>query len=207
MMEKLSRKERERLARRAEILDAAKKVFAKKGYHEATIAEIATEAELAQGTIYLYFESKDHLFFSLIEEKIDELTEAVSEVIESDEEDTIKKIENVVRTQLEFFENDKDFFTLLSSERSHRFDLHIKAEQKQWLKQRYHGYVSLVAKPIETAIMEGKLKAMDKDKLAYALIGMVSSLISQSILMGKEEGLTANLHLIMEIFLKGAGRE
>ena len=188
-------------------MDAAKKVFAKKGYHEATIAEIATEAELAQGTIYLYFESKDHLFFSLIEEKIDELTEAVSEVIESDEEDTIKKIENVVRMQLEFFENDKDFFTLLSSEKSHRFDLHIKAEQKQWLRQRYHGYVSLVAKPIEMAIKEGKLKAMDKDKLAYALIGMVSSLISQSILMGEEEGLTANLYLIMEIFLRGAGRE
>ncbi len=47
---------------------------------------------------------------------------------------------------------------------------------------------------------------MDKDKLAQVLIGMVHLLTLQSILAGQEEELTANLKLIMELFLRGAGK-
>lgn len=205
-MEKLSRKERERLARRAEILDAAKKVFARKRYHEATIAEIASEAEFAQGTLYLYFENKEHLFFSIIKEGIDRVIRKVSEVIESDEKDIIKKIENVVRAQLAFYEKDRDFLTFQVFEAGPPPNSPLKAEQRQQLTKLHQTYISLVAKLIDAAIKEGKLKAMDKDKLAQVLIGMVHLLTLQSILAGQEEELTANLKLIMELFLRGAGK-
>lgn len=60
-----TRRERERRQRRSRILDAAEKVFSAKGFDQATMDDIATEAELSKGTLYLYFKSKDDLFAAL----------------------------------------------------------------------------------------------------------------------------------------------
>lgn len=61
-----ARRERERRERRASILDAAREVFADKGFDQATMDDIATAAELSKGTLYLYFKSKDALFIALV---------------------------------------------------------------------------------------------------------------------------------------------
>ncbi len=52
--------------RRTQILDAATRVFAEKGYHRATTKDIAREAEIAEGTIYLYFKNKSELLIALL---------------------------------------------------------------------------------------------------------------------------------------------
>lgn len=59
------RKERERERRRQQIIVAAKRVFTAKGFTKATMEDIAKEAELSPGTIYLYFKNKDELYASL----------------------------------------------------------------------------------------------------------------------------------------------
>jgi AcrR family transcriptional regulator len=59
------RKHREREQRRQQIMVAAKKLFAAKGFSRATIEDIAKEAELSPGTLYLYFKNKDELFAAL----------------------------------------------------------------------------------------------------------------------------------------------
>ena len=59
------RKRREREMRRQQIMVAAKRVFSEKGYEKSTMEDIAREAELSAGTLYLYFKSKDELYASL----------------------------------------------------------------------------------------------------------------------------------------------
>jgi AcrR family transcriptional regulator len=59
------RKSRERERRRQQIMVAARRVFSEKGFSKATMEDIAREAELSAGTLYLYFKSKDELFSSL----------------------------------------------------------------------------------------------------------------------------------------------
>ena len=59
------RKEREREMRRQQIMVAAKSVFTQRGFEKSTMEDIAREAELSAGTIYLYFKSKDELYASL----------------------------------------------------------------------------------------------------------------------------------------------
>lgn len=54
-------------ARRHQILDAAAKVFAEKGFHPSTIKDIAREAEIADGTLYNYFENKSALLLGILE--------------------------------------------------------------------------------------------------------------------------------------------
>lgn len=102
----LERKERERERRRQQIIVAAKRVFSEKGFNKATMEDIASEAELSPGTLYLYFKNKDELYASLslrilrylliriehlnsdteasIEDRISELKEAMYDVYEFD---------------------------------------------------------------------------------------------------------------------------
>lgn len=61
-----ARRERERSARRQLILDVAKAVFAERGFLNATVEEIAERSELAVGTLYLYFKSKEEMYVSLL---------------------------------------------------------------------------------------------------------------------------------------------
>ncbi len=62
-----TRQERRAARRKAEILEAAAKVFAEKGFHRTTTKDIAEAADIAEGTIYNYFENKDDLLISLID--------------------------------------------------------------------------------------------------------------------------------------------
>ena len=59
------RKERERERRRQQIIVAAKRIFSEKGFNKSTMEDIAKEAELSPGTLYLYFKNKDELYASL----------------------------------------------------------------------------------------------------------------------------------------------
>ncbi|WP_047150559.1 TetR/AcrR family transcriptional regulator [Aneurinibacillus tyrosinisolvens] len=64
------------------IIEAAVKVIARHGYHQAQVSKIAKEAAVADGTIYLYFESKDDVLISLFKEKMGSFIEAGRERIE-----------------------------------------------------------------------------------------------------------------------------
>lgn len=62
----LSRRERERARHRQEIMDAAVRVFARRGYASATLDEVAQEAEFSKGTLYLHFASKEDLLYNIL---------------------------------------------------------------------------------------------------------------------------------------------
>jgi AcrR family transcriptional regulator len=74
-----SRKEREKLERRASIISAARELFSQKGFKATTIDEIAEKAELSKGAIYLYFASKDDLYVSIV---LDDFWTIESRIIE-----------------------------------------------------------------------------------------------------------------------------
>lgn len=110
-----SRRERHRLLRKADILRAAEHVFALKGYHKATIQDIAKEAQYATGTVYLYFTDKDALYFSILEEKLSDLLLLVKDKA-AKVKDPRKKIEVIIYENLSFFEKNQDFFRIFTSE-------------------------------------------------------------------------------------------
>lgn len=59
------RREREKEQRRNDIIDAAEKIFLSRGWESATMDDVATEAELSKGTLYLYFKSKEDLYLAI----------------------------------------------------------------------------------------------------------------------------------------------
>jgi AcrR family transcriptional regulator len=67
--------------RRKEICAAALELFSSKGFHETTMEEVANAAGVAKGTIYLYFESKEHLLLALKRDFMAGLTEAITGIV------------------------------------------------------------------------------------------------------------------------------
>jgi AcrR family transcriptional regulator len=67
--------------RRAEILEAALALFSSKGFHDTTMEEVANSAGVAKGTIYLYFQSKEHLLLALKRDFMQGLTDAVANIV------------------------------------------------------------------------------------------------------------------------------
>jgi len=79
--EKKRRGARRRARTRADILSAAREVFAERGYHNTGIAEIARRADVAVGTFYLYFHDKDEAFQTLLQEGFEETRGRVMEAV------------------------------------------------------------------------------------------------------------------------------
>ena len=98
-MEALSnaRWRRRKDARPAEILDAALAVFAEKGYSATRMDDIAQRAGVTKGTIYLYFQSKDAVFRSLVQESIGATIEGVTAAAESFEGSTAELLGMILR--------------------------------------------------------------------------------------------------------------
>ena len=122
--------DKEKEGRRTDILAAAKKVFARKGYHATTIADIAKAAKLSYGSIYWYFDSKDALFHALMEAEgqalRDHVTEALLTTPARGSPDA--PFRAAVRTTFEFFESDRALVKLLfrdSYALGDRFEKHL----------------------------------------------------------------------------------
>lgn len=113
----ISRKERDKQLRRADILKAAEYVFSSKGYYEATIQDIAREAQYGTGTVYLYFRDKNALYFSLLEEKMKSLAETVHGKV-SEIKDARKKLELFIQESLAYFEENQGFFRIYMREKN-----------------------------------------------------------------------------------------
>ena len=101
---KLSRRDREKLRQRQEVLDVALCLFSEKGYHNVSMHEIAKEAEFAIGTLYKFFRNKEDLYKALILQLSDRLHGALREVIEGDGQE-IEKLRAYVRVKGELFRN------------------------------------------------------------------------------------------------------
>ena len=93
------------------IRDAAMRVVARKGYDHVTVQDIADEAGIAKGTVYLYFKSREDILQKAMTFSFEEFHERIAAAIEGN--GTFKdKIERVVKAQLEYFEERQEFFRL-----------------------------------------------------------------------------------------------
>jgi TetR/AcrR family transcriptional regulator len=80
-MSTLSRREREKQARKNAIIEAAEELFSEKGFKKTTMQEISGKAELSKGTIYLYFKSKEELYLSVCIKGVAEFGESLDAAV------------------------------------------------------------------------------------------------------------------------------
>jgi len=198
---RVSRKEREYRVHREEILLAAEKVFAAKGFFPTTMSDIAREAEFGTGTLYKYFKSKEELYFTIIDEKVEEINRLVKAEL-SQKSSSVKRIEKALKLQFEFFERNRDFFVIYTSERS-RFEWTVKDELGKSIHEKMVAYINILAQVMRQGIEEGEFRHLDPMDLAHALVGIVNSFIFEWMISHESYPLVSKLETVLEIFLSG----
>lgn len=144
--------------KQARILKAALKVFAEKGYNTATMSEIASVANVAEGTIYTYFENKNDLLFSIPKKRFRWLRNSMGEIF--DIRDPLRKLRRFIRLLFTTFMGDRDFLKV--------FLLDIKLNKKFYVSPAYKDYVDYVSL-LETILEEGQAQMIFKKNISKRL--------------------------------------
>ncbi|GAB6909427.1 Transcriptional regulator, TetR family [Desulfosarcina cetonica] len=138
----------------ARILKAAVQVFSEKGYNAATMAEIASAANVAEGTIYIYYQSKSDLLFSIPKRRFKWLRDSRDEVFHID--CPIKKLRRFIRLLFTTFMGNRDFLRV--------FLLDIKLNKKFYISPVYKDYIDYVS-ILEKILEEGKARGLFKSNI------------------------------------------
>ena len=147
----LSRKERDFLRHKREILEAALGLFSEKGFHNVSMQEIAQKAEFAIGTLYRFFGNKEDLYKALVLELSEKFHNALVRAIE-ESDDEIEKLRNYVRAKGELFRANVSMIRLYFAEtRGASFNIMTGLDSE--IRERYGHFletlVSVFARGLE----------------------------------------------------------
>ena len=159
------RKEREKLLRKHSILNAAEKIFFKRGLESITIEEIAEEAELAKGTIYRYFQSKDELILA-ITLKAARIFNSIGEKQINACSGTWDKILAAIKTYQIFYTDYPDYFNLFIMWDTIKINFDFVDEQSvhaEYLNETNRMHENFL-KIIETGIEEKVIREIDNPR-------------------------------------------
>lgn len=190
----------EKAERRAEILAAAKAVFAAKGYHATTVSDIAREAGLSYGSIYWYYESKEALFHELMSAEAAALGAHIEAAIAAavGERDPEAPFRAAVRATLEFYEGDRALVKLLFRDAfalGTSFERHLFAINER--------FVDEIAAIVGKAQDRGVLVPGPTRLIAFAIAALVGQLAHRR--LATDDGLPAQevADLAVSILLNG----
>jgi len=176
MSAQMSRRARRARQRRQEIVKAAVRVFSRKGFDRATTREIAEEADIAEGTIYKYFDTKRDLLMSIVAEAAPAFYEEAHpfESTESSREELVSSFDHA----LAFVTENKETLTILVGEMWH--DAEIRDE---WLVKGGQDLVNGVTEKLAALAQQGALRDIDPG-LASRLFLSAGAGLLLPILMG-----------------------
>ncbi|NNL76198.1 MAG: TetR/AcrR family transcriptional regulator [Desulfobacterales bacterium] len=182
------------------ILEGAVKVFARQGFNQSTVAQIAQEAGVADGTIYLYFKNKDDIlvqFFSYRTKQVFDLFRA--EVKKAD--NSLDKLRNLIRRHLTEFQRDPDMAVVYQVE-THQNSRLAESQIKEMSKM----YQDLVSEIVEAGQQEGNIrKDLYVSLVKRFILGAVDEVINTWLHSDKNYDLVSMADPLVELFMRGIG--
>lgn len=184
--------------KRGRILEAAIKMFAERGFHTATVAEIAREAGVADGTIYLYFKSKEDLLLRLFDEKMTELTAEARTEVEG-QRTAPEKLRRFIQLHLSLVERNPDLASVLIVElrQSAQF---LRAADRNKLA----AYADVIAEVVRAGQESGELDAtVSPGTVKRAMFGALDELALAWLVGGRKTTLKKTAAEVAEWFVRG----
>ncbi|RMD47912.1 MAG: TetR/AcrR family transcriptional regulator, partial [Ignavibacteria bacterium] len=186
-LEGLSRKEREKLFKKHEILSAALKLFANKGYEKTTLDEIASAAEFGKGTLYNYFSNKEEIFVAILEEVTTGYLNQLKSTFDSTA--SLKElILNVSKNIFKFFIERTEEFILMHSVRTQTISFDPR-EKSEVLRNNLDSIRSLYRQRISDAIKKNEIIDVDLDSIQLLIQSMFFGYLHQLYMCGATENL------------------
>ncbi|OEU67671.1 MAG: TetR family transcriptional regulator [Desulfobacterales bacterium PC51MH44] len=182
------------------ILEAAVKVFAEKGFFQSTISQIAREAGVADGTIYLYFKNKDDILIQFFSYKTKQVFTRFREEVDK-ADNTIDKLRNLIRRHLKEFQNDRNVAVVYQAE-THQ----INRLAEEQIKEMSKLYLDIVSEIVEQGQEEGVIrKDLYLGLVKRFILGAVDEVINTWIHSGGKYDLVSMADPLVDLFLKGIG--
>jgi TetR/AcrR family fatty acid metabolism transcriptional regulator len=183
------------------ILRAAIKVFAGSGFFNSKVADVAREAGVADGTVYLYFKNKDDILVSIFNYYMEEaLAAGKASLAETD--DPVEKLRRIVRAHLERLGRDRNLAVV--------FQVELRSSTKfmeQFSATKVAEYLDLIRSVIEEGQKRGVFRPELNTKIvSKVLFGALDEMATNWVLSRKRYSLTSTAGPVLDVFLNGLSR-
>jgi len=196
---KISRKERETKRQRFEIIEAAERIFAKKGYHNTSMNDIAKESEFSVGFLYKIFASKEELYSSLMIQKMNELDHAIDIQLER-ASNPYEQIEIIIDAVISHLKENRDFFKIYINE-ADGFEWNIENKFGKHIAEQFDKFIRDTVEIIKDGIVKGFFVDLDPTTLAVSFVGMLNGYCSYWTKNSKAMDLRRGAEVLKKIFL------
>jgi TetR/AcrR family fatty acid metabolism transcriptional regulator len=184
--------------KRESILRAATRVFARNGYFNSKVADIAREAEVADGTVYLYFKSKEEILHSIFDQNMAEAIAAGRVLIEK-LQDPGEKLRRIAMLHLERLGADRDLAVV--------FQVELRGSTKfmqEFSAAGFAEYLGLLRKTVEEGQRSGVFrKDLSAKLVSKILFGALDEMATNWIISKRNYKLAPMAEVVMDVFLNG----
>jgi TetR/AcrR family transcriptional regulator, fatty acid metabolism regulator protein len=185
-----------------QIIDAAIRVFARNGYYHSRVSDIAREAGVASGTIYLYFRTKDDILVTLFRDKMAEWLVFLRRAI-AHEPDAAAKLRRLVALHFKILEDHADLAEVVQVE--------LRQGQKFLRGEAAHevtAYFALIGSVLEEGMTAGVIRPRLPVKVATKMLFGAMDQMATSWVLGKRGyRLSDTADAVAEIFLRGVASD
>ena len=184
--------------KREAILRSAIKVFARKGFFNAKVADVAKDASIADGTVYLYFKSKDEILHSIFDQAMERfIAEGRSEL--ANIKSPVDKLRKIAELHLARLGADRDLAVV--------FQVELRGSTKfmrEFSAAGFHDYLEVIRKTIDEGQRAGVFRSDIKPVVcAKILYGSLDEMVTNWILSKKPYSLEPMAGEVLKVFLKG----
>lgn len=178
------------------ICQAAMRVVARKGFARATVQEIADEAGVAKGTVYLYYKSREEILDNTMEGAVEELLARLRATAQEGG-DFSSVLERIVRVQLTYFDENQDFFRLYAA----------MAEPYGGRRLRKHAsyrtHIAQLVSVIRQAAARGEIRKADHERLAIAFAAVTRDIVLQRMTEKTPPPLDEDVRFVRDFICRG----
>jgi TetR/AcrR family transcriptional regulator, fatty acid metabolism regulator protein len=184
------------------ILRAAIKVFAGSGFFNSKVADVAREAGVADGTVYLYFRSKDDILASIFNHYMDDAL-AAGRARLAEIQDPIEKLRRIVHAHLEGLGRDRNLAVV--------FQVELRSSTKfmeQFSATKVTEYLELIREVVEEGQRDGVFrKDLNTKVVAKVLFGALDEMATNWVLSHKRYSLVSTAQPVLDVFLNGINQK
>jgi TetR/AcrR family transcriptional regulator, fatty acid metabolism regulator protein len=186
--------------RTSALLEAARRVFGRSGFEAATIDEIAREAGVAKGTLYLYYRSKRSIYWAALQQGIAELDAQTWERVRraATLHDAIRSF---ILTKVEYFDQRREFFRIYVQELSGQAarPAYGHTDFKPLYQRQVRGLQAAVA----AAIGRGEIRQVDAAQAAGAIVDLTRGVVTRRLMRRRRAAAAAEVDAIVDLIWRG----
>ena len=201
--ETMTRKERDDARKRKEILEAALEIFAARGFHSTTMAQISKRSQYPLGTIYKYFPGKKEMYHDLVINRVRDLGVILGEIRRDASIGLCKKLMACLKAQADFYKANSEVVRIYISERS-TIDAVGMPKLNKKVNSFHDKMVALFQDLFEQGIADGKFKPYPSRDMAELYADIVHSAAWASLFRDEDETQAdKRLTMIFDMFTNG----